>query len=72
MFGYLGCDRKNLAVRNCGHTVDLAVMIVNEPNVFDERTKALPCRERRGLDQQSGQLPIFATGMSHPTVVRGN
>ena len=35
MLGYLGCDRQNCAVRNCGHALDLAVVVANEAYVFD-------------------------------------
>ena len=35
VLGYLGCDRQNCAVRNCGHALDLAVVVANEPYVFD-------------------------------------
>jgi hypothetical protein len=35
VLGYFGCDRQNCAVRNCGHALDLAMMVANEAYVFD-------------------------------------
>src|SRR5262245_51016468 len=59
VFGYLRGDRQNSAVGHSRHTVDLAMMITNEPYMSDKCGKALPTWERRGVDQQSGQLAIF-------------
>ena len=50
VLGYLGCDRQNCAVRNCGHALDLAVVVANKAYVFDQRAQAVPSRKRGCLD----------------------
>ena len=48
VFGYLRADRQDCAVGHDRHTVDVAVMITNEPHVFDQCGQPLPAKEKKG------------------------
>jgi hypothetical protein len=62
----LGYNFQDRVVRDSSYAVDLAMVIVHEFHVLDERTKAVPPRKGWRFDQQSSQLPFFTdVGVDH-------
>ena len=56
---YGGGDLQEGVVRNGGDAVNVAVVIVHELQMFDERAEAVPSGEGRRLDKQTGQFAFL-------------
>jgi hypothetical protein len=55
-FSYSGRDRKNCAVRNCGHAVDLALMIAGESCVSRKGIKYTERLAEAGIEPSVGSV----------------
>src|SRR6516164_2997696 len=60
VLGYPGSDLQKGGVRNGGNAINVAVVIVHELQMLNERAEAVPSGKGRCLDQQSGQLALLA------------
>jgi len=55
-----GGDLQEGGVGKGGNAINVAVVIVHELEMINERAEAVPSRKRRCLDQQPDQLALFA------------